>query len=279
MTTFANFMKFIFAFLSLFLLASCGPGLNKILKSKDAAYKLKKADEFFAKKKWMKAYSVYEDILPYYKTTPQGADIYYKFAYTAFNQKDYTNAENLFKIFLDNYSNSPNLEEVEYMRAYTFYLQSPKATLDQTNTYKAISNLQTFVNTRPQSVRVTEANRLIDELRKKLERKDYQSAMLYYNIGEYRAAGVTFSNLLDSHPESNTADQYKLLAIKSFFKFAELSIATKKAERFKDVVTQANEFMERFPDSKFRKEVENYITLSNTEIQKFSNNEQIKTAA
>lgn len=272
-------MKFIVAVLCVLVLMSCGPGINKILKSKDAEYKLKMAESFYAKKKWMKAYTVFEDVLPYYKTTPQAPDIYYKYALSAYNQKDYVNAESLFKSFLDNYSNSPRQEEVEYMRAYTFFLQSPKAELDQTNTYKAISALQTFVNTRPQSVRVAEANRLIDELRKKLEKKDYLAAMLYYNLGEFRAAGVTFSTLLDSHPESNSADEYKYMAIKSFYRFAQLSIATKKAERFKDVVTQANEFIDRFPESKFRKDVEDYISLSNSEIQKFSNNEQIKTSA
>jgi len=270
-------MRFVIAVFLVASLVSCGPGMNKILKSKDAAYKLKMADQFYAKKKWMKAYTIFEDVIPYYKTTPQFQDIYYKYAYTAFNQKDYTNAENLFKLFLESFPNSPRAEEMEYMRAYIFYLQSPKAELDQTNTYKAISNLQTFVNTHPQSVRITEANRLIDELRKKLETKDYKSALLYYNIGEFRAAGVTFNTLFDNYPESLVSDEYKFMAIKSYFKAAELTIATKKAERYQEVIEQANEFIERFPESKYRKEVESYIGSSNTEIQKFSNNEQVKT--
>lgn len=277
MVTFAPFMKFLTGIILALFLVSCGPGMNKILKSKDPAYKLKMADAFYAKKKWTKAQTIYDDVLPYYKTTPQAQDIFYKYAYSAFNQKDYTLSENLFKQYLESFPNSPRSEEIEYMRAYTFYLESPKAELDQTNTYKAISNLQTFVNTHPQSVRITDANRLIDELRKKLEIKDYKSAMLYYNMGEFRAAGVTFTNLLNSNPESTSSDQYKFLAIKSFYRFAELSVATKKAERFQDVVNEANEFIDRFPESKYRKDVENYITLSNSEIQKFSNNEQVKT--
>ncbi|HMR85028.1 MAG TPA: outer membrane protein assembly factor BamD [Niabella sp.] len=270
-------MRFVIAVFLVVSLISCGPGMNKILKSKDAAYKLKMAEQFYAKKKWMKAYTIYEDVMPYYKTTPQFQDIYYKYAYTAFNQKDYTNAENLFKQFIENFPNSPRAEEIEYMRAYTFYLQSPKADLDQTNTYKAISNLQTFVNTRPQSVRVTEANRLIDELRKKLEIKDYKSAMLYYNIGEFRAAGVTFNTLFDNYPESLVSDEYKFMAVKSYFKAAELTIVTKRVERYREVIEQANEFIERFPESKYRKDIDSYISTSNTEIQKFSNNEQVKT--
>ncbi len=269
-------MRFITAIFVSFLFISCEPGMSKILKSKDAAYKLKMADNFYAKKKWMKAQMIYEDVLPYYRTTPDFQEIYYKYAYSAYNQKDYTNAENLFKTYIESFPNSPRAEEMEYMRAYIFFLQSPKPELDQTNTFKAIGGLQTFINTRPQSVRVAEANRHIDELRKKLETKEFKSAVLYYNLGEYRAAGVAFSTLLDNFPESKVADEYKYWIVKSFYRAATLTIATKKAERFQDAISQANEFIERFPDSKYRKDVENYILLSNTEIQKFSNNEQVK---
>lgn len=70
MVNFANFMRFVIAVFLVVSLISCGPGMNKILKSKDAAYKLKMAEQFYAKKKWMKAYTIYEDVMPYYKDHP-----------------------------------------------------------------------------------------------------------------------------------------------------------------------------------------------------------------
>lgn len=274
---FAHFMRFLVSTLMVVFLVSCGPGINKILKSKDPAYKLKMADELFAKKKYSKAQTIYEDIIPYYKTTPQFQDIYYKFAYSAYYQKDYTNAENLFKTFLESFPSSTKSEEIEYMRAYTFYLQSPKPELDQTNTIRAIGMMQTFINTHPGSVRNAEATRLIELMRRKLETKEYKSAKLYYDMGQFRAAGVNFSTLLENFPESLVADDYKLMVVKSYFRFAELSVAEKKAERFTQVVTECNDFIDRFPESKLRKEIENYITLSKEQIQKF-NNEQIKAS-
>ncbi|MCH5683858.1 hypothetical protein LWM68_06055 [Niabella sp. W65] len=57
--------------------------------------------------------------------------------------------------------------------------------------------------------------------------------MLYYNIGEFRAAGVTFSTLLDNYPESLVADEYKYMAVKSFYRTAGLTTATKKVERYR----------------------------------------------
>lgn len=178
---------------------------------------------------------------------------------------------------MESFPNSTKAEEIEFMRAYTFYLQAPKPELDPSATFKAIGAFQTFINTRPSSVRVPEANRLIDELRNRLETKEFKSAKLYYDLGEFRAAGVTFSTLLENFPESNAADEYKLWAIRSYFKYAEMSIAEKKAERYRQVITESNEFIDRFPESALRGEVDEFISLSNTEIQKFSNNEQVKT--
>ncbi|HEX7753780.1 MAG TPA: outer membrane protein assembly factor BamD [Niabella sp.] len=272
-------MRFFIILFSLFLLSSCGPGINKILKSKDPAYKLKMAEDFYAKKKYNKAQLVFDDILPYYKTTPQYQDIYYKYAYSAYYQKDYTMAENYFKTYLESFPNSPKYEEMEYMRAYIFYLQSPKPELDQSNTFKAIGAMQTFVNTHPSSVRLGEANRILDELQKKREIKDYKSAKLYYDMGYYRAAGVTFATLLDNFPESQSADEYKLMSVKSYFLFAEGSVMDKKAERYSDVVTACREFLDRFPDSKYKSDIEKYSELSTSQIQKLNHNEQIKKAS
>src|SRR6185503_9213900 len=125
-------------FIALFFLSSCSKGITKILKNPDPEYKLRYAEQYFVKKKYSKAQTIYEDVLPFYKTRPEFADIYYKYAYCAYYQGDYFNAENLFKTFIEIFPNSPKSEEMDYMRAYSFYRQSPKPELDQTNTIKAI---------------------------------------------------------------------------------------------------------------------------------------------
>lgn len=259
-------------------LNSCHKGITKILKNPDPEYKLRMAEKYYVQKKYAKAQTVYEDIMPYYKTKPEFQDIYYKYAYCAYNQNDYLNAENLFKTFLEIFPNSPRAEEMDYMRAYCFYKQSPKPELDQTNTIKAIGMMQIFINTHPGSERNKEASDIIDICRKKLEVKDYKSSMLYYDMGQFRAAGVSFSALLNSYPESPMADEYKLMIIKSYFRFAELSVLDKKEERFEEVITQCDEFVNRFPDSKLRNEAETYLKLSQTNIKNIKD-EQTKTSA
>lgn len=265
-------------FIIVLTLGSCSKSLTKLLKNPDPEFKLRMAEKYFVQKKYTKAQAVYEDIMPYYKTRPEFQDIYYKYAYCAYYQADYLNAENLFKTFLEIFPNSPRAEEVDYMRAYCFYKQSPKPELDQTNTIKTIGMMQIFINTHPGSERNKEASEIIDKCRFKLETKDYKSAKLYFDMGQFRAAGVAFSTLLNTYPESNLADEYKLWVIKSYFRYAELSVETKKQERFEQVISQCQEFVDRFPESKLRKEAEDYLTLSQSNIKNLSN-EQVKTAA
>lgn len=284
-------MKYCWIIVLALVLGSCGgsksaakrsatnsKSITKILKNPDNEYKLRMAEQYFAKKKYSKAQLIYEDIMPFYKVEKEFEDIYYKYGYCAYYQADYLNADNIFKTFLELYPNSPKTEEVDYMRAYCYYRQSPKPELDQTNTIKTMGMMQTFINTHPGSARNKEAYEIIETCRQKLEIKDFKSARLYYDMNQFRAAGVAFSTLLNSFPESEKADEYKLMIIKSYYRFASMSIEEKKTERFEQVINECNEFTDRFPDSRLKKEVDEYLNLSQKNL-KNTNNEQVKTPA
>lgn len=269
-------MKFLYLIILSIFVLSCN-GITKVLKSKDPDYKLRMAENYYAKKKYNFAQQLYEDVIPFYRGRPEFEDIYYKYAYTAYYQKDYLNAENLFKTYLEVFPNSARAEEVDYMRAYTFYKQSPKPELDQTNTIKAIGMMQTFINTHPGSARIKEATEIIDASRKKLEVKDAKAAQLYFDLGQFRAASVAFNAVLNAYPDSPISDEYKLMAIKSFYRFAELSVQEKKAERFEKVMEECNEFADRFPESTYAKEVNEFLNLSQNNLKNITN-ESTKTS-
>jgi len=263
-------MKFLLFALVFLSLASCH-GISKVLKSKDPEYKLRMAEQYYAKKKYTYAQQLYEDVMPYFKGKPEFEDIYYKYAYSAYYQQDYLNAENLFKTYLEVFPNSARSEEIDFMRAYTFYKQSPKAELDQTNTIKAMGMMQTFINTHPGSARIKDANEIIDFSRRKLETKDHKAAQLYYDIGQFRAAAVSFNTLLNTYPDSKNSDEYKLMSIKAYYRFAEMSIEEKKVERFEKVIEECNDFIDRFPQSQLAKEVGHFLTLSQNNLKNISN--------
>ena len=278
MSILLRFSALLVVSLSFVLLTGCGKSMSKLLKNPDASYKLRRAEQFFVKKEFIKAQQVYEDIMPFFKTSKEFEDIYYKYAYCAYNLSDFMNAENLFKSYLEIFPTSARAEEIDYMRAYCYYKQSPKAQLDQTNTVRTMGMMQTFINTHPGSPRNKEATEIIDICRAKLETKDFLSAQLYYELGQFRAAGVAFTSLLNVYPESYRADEYKLMVIKSYFRFAEMSIEEKKVERFEQVVTECFEFTDRYPESKWKKEVDNFLNQSQNNI-KILTNEQTKTPA
>jgi len=179
-------------FLPIVLIVGCSRQFNKVLKSKDYDYKLKMADKYYENKRYKNAEELYVELFPVFKGSDKFEELYYKYAYCSFYEKNYPDAENLFKGFLEVFPNSEKAEEIAYMHAYCFYLQSPRVELDQINTNKAIGMMQSFIGTHPNSARIKDANEIIAKCRAKLELKEYKSAQLYYDLQQYRAAGISF---------------------------------------------------------------------------------------
>lgn len=262
--------------LSLLVFTSCNK-YTKVLKSKDYEYKLKMADLYFEQKKYKNAQQLFEELFPIYKGNVKFEELYYKDAYCFYYMKLYSDAENLFKGFLEVFPNSKKAEEVDYMLCLSYYKQSPKLELEQVNTSKAIGMLQSFISRNPESSRIAEATEIIDKCRAKLELKEYRAADLYYNLGQHRAAALSYTNLLNSYPESTRGDEYKLRILKSYYKFANLSIFEKQIERYEKVIAEYQDFVDRYPESKLLKDAESYNSLSLNHIKEIKN-EQITSS-
>lgn len=265
------------AFLLILVTTSCNK-YNKVTKSKDYEYKLKMADQYFSKGKYKIAQELYEELFPVFKGTIKFEELYFKDAYCFYYMKQYADAENLFKGFLEVFPNSEKAEEVDYMRSFCFYKQSPKLELEQVNTVKAMGMMQTFINTHPGSARNKEASDIIDKCRAKLEQKEYRAAELYYNMAQYRAAAIAFTNLTNNYPESAKGEEYKLKTVKAYYKFAKMSYEEKQIERYEKVISEYQDFVDRYPESKLLKEAESYSNLSKNNIKAIKY-EQTQTAA
>jgi outer membrane protein assembly factor BamD len=253
----------------LFGASSCSQ-YSRILKSNDYDYKLKMANQYYDKKSYNKAKNLYEELFTIFKGTPQFEDLYYRYAYCHYLLKDYPSAENLFKGYLEVFPTSTRADEVEFMQAYSYFRDSPKPELDQSSTVKAMGMMQTFINTHPGSAKLKDAQHVVDLCAEKLETKELQGAQLYYNMGYFRAAAIAFNSLLNNFPDSKTADQYKLLIVKSYYQFAKLSVPEKQQMRYEKVVVEVQDFQDRFPESKLLKDAERYLTLSQSNIKSLS---------
>lgn len=241
--------------LALFLAPACKSSYEKIRTSGDAELILTKAFEFYEKKQYQRALTLFDLVLNTLRGDARAEKAYYEYAYCHYNTKQYLLAAYYFKTFSNTFPNSPFREEAAFMSAYSNYQLSPIYRLDQGNTLTAIEEFQLFVNLFPKSTRVEECNKLIDELRRKLEEKAFGEGQLYFDLRQYQSAVISFDNLLRDYPESPDVERVRYLIAKSSFLLAENSIIEKKADRYNECVNRCNDFLEKYPDGKYSKEI------------------------
>ncbi|RZL05614.1 MAG: outer membrane protein assembly factor BamD [Pedobacter sp.] len=241
--------------------AGCKSRYEKIRLSNDVAKKLQEAMRLYNKKSYSKALILFEDLAQKYRGQQQAEDLNYYYAYTLYRMYDYTTARFQFKYFAETYPTSRNAEEARYMAAYCFYLDSPEYSLDQENTYKAIDALQLFMNLYPRSDRAKLAADYITILRNKLETKAYDNAKMYYLMGDYdisnyKSAVIALKNAQIDYPDIKFADEMTFLIFKSQHLYAKNSFVNRQEERYLEGLTYYREFVEAFPNSKFKKEAD-----------------------
>jgi len=255
--TFAHLMKmgymkfwYLIAF-SFMVLVSCKSEFERIRTSNDPVLIMAEANNYYDQEAWLRAQTLYDIVIPFYRGKVEAEDLFYKYAYTYYELEDYILAAHYFKSFSNSFINSAKREEAAFMSAYSEYLMSPIPALDQTYTLKAIESLQLFINSYPSSERVETCNKLIDELRLKLEDKAYNEGMLYFNIRQYVSAVTSFENMLKDFPETERAEELRYLILRASFLYAENSVFEKRAERLNQTVEYYRIFNRKFPKSKY----------------------------
>ncbi|RZF58982.1 outer membrane protein assembly factor BamD [Sphingobacterium corticibacterium] len=241
------------------LAGGCKSKFEKLRASNNIAMKYQEAVKLYEKKKYSKAIILFEDLQTKYRGQAEAEDLYYYTAYTAYRLRDYTSARYHFKNFSTTYPNSPRAEECRFMAAYCFYVDSPRPSLDQENTRKAIDELQLFINLYPEGERAEEAGQLIQNLRNKLEQKAFANAKLYYDMGQpddYRAAVIAFESMLRQYPDTRYAEEIEFLILKSQYLFAQNSMPYRQEARFNEALDYYQSFVESYPQSKYKKDAD-----------------------
>lgn len=248
---------------------------NKLLKSTDFDKKYSMAIEYYNKKKYNKAFPLFEELLALYKGTVKAEDIYYYYAYTNYKLGDYILAGYHFNNFVKTFPHSLRAQECSYMHAYCYYLDSPESSLDPTNTVKAMEELQSFINKYPKSDSLNRCNQLMDDLRGKLERKSYNSAMLYYKTQDYRAAIIAFKNTLKDFPDIAQREEINYMILKANYQLAVNSVESKKEERLNNTVEAYTKFIDSYPQSKYLKDAEKIFSDVQEQLKKKTNSQSI----
>jgi outer membrane protein assembly factor BamD len=200
------------------------------------------AKKMYEKKDYVRALPLFEDLLAVYRGKEKSEEIYFYYCYSYFGLGQYELAAFHFKNFTEAYYNSKKMEECSFRYTECLYLDALPYFLDQTNTIKAISEIQLFLNLYPNSTYKDDCNKHIDELRQNLKKKAYETSMLFFKLGDYLAAIYSFKNAIREFPDIENKEEIEYMIINSSYLYAKNSIEEKKEERFKAVFEEYKEF-------------------------------------
>ncbi len=248
--------KFYILFLLFVVLSSCNRQYEKVLKGNNMEEKLKIANTYYSKKKYEKAIPIYEQLLTVLKGQKSVDEIYYKYANAHYLNGSYELAAFYLRSFYNTYPSSPDAEQAGFDEAICYLKLSPRYSLEQASTQKAIDAFQEFGNRYPKSTRMEMANAKIDELRGKLRKKAYENAYLYYKIGQYYAASVSLGNFIKDFPEYEDPEKINYLVVKALKKYAEGSYRDKQEERLGEEVKAYQAFKAKYPNSQYLVELD-----------------------
>lgn len=264
--------KLVLLFTIALFFSSCGE-YNKILKSTDRDLKYTYAKKYFEEKKYNRSISLLEELVPYMKGTAYAEESLYLLGQSYYNSKDYLSSTQMFTTYYNSYPNGEYAEPALYYAAYGMYLDSPAPELDQTKTYKAISEFQRYIELYPQTERAEQAKQYLFELQEKLALKELMAAKLYLRLGNYmgnnyESSVITAREALKDYPYSKYAEEFQMLILRARFELAENSIRQAKAQRYRVVIDEYFNYINSYPSGEFTKEAEKYYKIAQEIVDK-----------
>lgn len=256
---------------SAMLLTGCANEFNQVYKTSDYSYKYEYAKECFMKGKYTRAVTLLQDLVTLQKGTDNAQESLYMLAMAQYLGKDYESAAATFKKYYSSYPKGVYAEMAQYYIGQSLYMSTPEPRLDQSQTVAAISAFQDYLDLFPDAkYKETAQNRLF-ALQDKLVQKEFYSAQLYYDLGQYfgnctyggnnyEACIITSQNALKDYPYTKLREKFALLVMKSKFELAQQSVEEKKLERFQDAEDECYGFINEYPDSKNKSMAEKFIS-------------------
>ena len=246
--------------LAALLLSSCGE-YKKLLKSTDYEYKYEAAKNYFAKGQYNRAATLLNELIAILKGTDKAEESLYMLGMSYYNQNDYQTAAQTFTQYYNVYPRGTFTELARFHAGKALYLDTPEPRLDQSGTYNAIQQLQMFLEYFPNSAKKDEAQNMIFALQDKLVMKEYLSAKLYYNLGNYlgnnyESCVITAQNALKDYPYTNMREDLSILILRAKYEMAVFSVEDKREERYREAVDEYYAFKNEFPESKYMKDAD-----------------------
>ena len=245
--------------LAILALQSCSE-YQKVLKETEVSPKYELAERLYEAGDFKRANRLLEQISPKFVGKPQGERVMFFLANSYYELGDHNFSGYQFERFLKSYPKSDKAVTAAFLGAKSYFLLSPKYSLDQAETDKALSKLQQFINTYPDSEYLVEANAMAKELTTKKEKKAFEIAKQFVKLGKFYTLDYNISaisaldNFISDHPGSVFREEAYFLKFQSAATLAMNSTFTKKEQRLEDATAAYNTFLKYYPESEFAKQ-------------------------
>jgi len=194
------------------------------------------------------------------------ADAQYFLAECRYMREEYILAAYEYDQLIRTMPSSPYVTRARYKRAMCYFMLSPPSFLDQEYTRKAIDDFQAYIEYSPTDSLVHDAEAKIMELNTKLAKKDYDDGIIYMKMEYYRAAALTFENVIEKYHDTPYAELAQLK------KADALNQRNKEA----DAMNELQVFYQKYPNSQHKQEADKLLADIKRKIEE--EKEQAKKA-
>lgn len=247
----------ILAALAVISFSSCKSQYEILLNSNDADAKYEAAFKYYNEGKYSKAGSLFESLSVLTNGTERDDTVRFYWGLSNYKFRDYYTAETNFSNFLESYPRSPFASEARYLRIDCLYRSTLRYELDQTPTYKAITEISEYIIEDPRTPHLQACRDMLQELNDRLDKKAYEGAKLYYKMEDYLASRVAFRNVLKDDAENIYREDILYYIAMSSYNYAHGSVPAKQKERYLTFVDDYLNFVGEIPESHYRKELDN----------------------
>ena len=243
----------LFAILLMLCLSGCSQYV-KVQKTMIPEYKYELAKAYFIEGKYTRASDLLEGIYTFMKGTANGEESLYMLAMAYYNEKDYVSAAQYLQTYYNTYPKGIFAERARFHAVKALYLDTPDPRLDQSSTIRAINEIQVFNEYFPYSPHRQEVQTMLYTLHDRLVEKEYRSALLYYDLGNYmgnnyQACIITSQNALRDYPYTSFREDLSFLILKAKYTMAKESVKDKMLDRYRDAIDEYYAFRGEFPES------------------------------
>ena len=221
----------------------------------DGEFYFTRGTKMMKKKDYTKAIEDFQIVVESYRGSAIVDSAQYMLGEAHFIVEEYLTAAFEFERVYIDFPSSSLAPQAQYKKALCYYMESPKAILDQENTRLAIGEFNRFIDNYPTHELVGDAQKKIKELTEKIAYKEYLNAELYrvskHLDGNLDAALIYYQHVIKDYPNSIWTD-YARFGIgqvyfekKEYDKAKEMFILVVNADVEKELKTQSSKMIEK----------------------------------